>query len=67
MASLSLKTRLLSESWSNRNRELKFEQQKEEEISKVNAEHMRQKQVLLTEFKQAQEILKAKIYETEQS
>lgn len=41
-------------------------QKKEEEINRLNGEHMRQKQTLVNEFKQAQELLKQKIIETDE-
>jgi hypothetical protein len=41
-------------------------QKKEEEINKLNMEHRSQKQQLINEFKEAQEILKEKIVETEE-
>lgn len=50
-----------------KNKEAIMQQKKEEEMNRLNAEHMKQKQVLVNEFKQAQEILKEKILETEQS
>jgi hypothetical protein len=41
-------------------------EKKEEEINRMNQENMKQKQLLVNEFKQAQELLKLKIIETEQ-
>jgi hypothetical protein len=41
-------------------------QKKEEEIQRINNENLKQKQILVNEFKQAQEILKERIIETEQ-
>ena len=43
-----------------------MQQRKEEEINKLNLEHRSQKQQLINEFKEAQEILKEKIVETEE-
>jgi hypothetical protein len=40
-------------------------QKKEEDISRLNAENLKQKQALVSEFRQAQELLKEKIIETE--
>lgn len=51
----------------NRNREILLQQKKEEEMNRLGAEYMRQKQVLVNEFKQAQEVLKAKIIDLEQA
>ena len=42
-------------------------QKKEEQISRLNTEHRAQKQQLISEFKEAQEILKEKIIETEEA
>ena len=42
-------------------------QKKEEEFSRLNTEHRIQKQQLISEFKEAQEILKEKILETEEA
>lgn len=39
----------------------------EDEINQLNLENSKQKQMLVQEFKHAQEILKEKIYETEES
>jgi len=36
-----------------------------EEMARLNAEHMKQKQILVNDFKQAQEILKTKLIQTE--
>lgn len=44
-----------------------MQQRKEEEINRLNTEHMKQKQLLVNEFKEAHEILKSKIIQTEQS
>ena len=50
-----------------RNREKSMLQKKEEEFSRLNTEHRAQKQQLISEFKEAQEILKEKIIETEEA
>ena len=39
--------------------------QREAEFNDLNAEHLRQKHLLVNEFKQAQEIFKKRIYELE--
>ena len=39
--------------------------QREAEFNDLNGEHLRQKQLLVNEFKQAQEIFKKRIYELE--
>ena len=44
-----------------------MQQKKEEEFNRINAEHRVQKQQLINEFKEAQEILKEKIIETEEA
>ena len=44
-----------------------LQQRIEEEISQINLENSQQKQMLVNEFKHAQEILKEKIYDTEES
>jgi hypothetical protein len=41
-------------------------QKKEEELQRMNNENLKQKQILVNEFKQAQELLKERIIETEQ-
>ena len=41
-------------------------QKKDEELQRINAENMKQKQMLVNEFKQAQELLKEKIIRSEQ-
>jgi hypothetical protein len=42
-----------------------LQQKKDEELNRVNSEHMKQKQLLVNEFKEAHEILKNKISDTE--
>lgn len=42
-----------------------MQQKKDEELNRVNSEHMKQKQLLVNEFKEAHEILKNKISDTE--
>lgn len=49
-----------------RNREVVLQQKRDEEIARLNAESHKQKQMLLVEFKQAQDLLKQKIVETEE-
>ena len=44
-----------------------MQQRKEEEMDRLNNEHMKQKQILVNEFKEAHEILKNKILDTEQA
>jgi hypothetical protein len=44
-----------------------IQQRKEEEMNRLNNDHMRQKQILVNEFKEAHEILKNKILDTEQA
>ena len=51
----------------NRNKERMMQQHLKEEISSINVENMRQKQLLVNEFVQAQELLKEKISETEKA
>lgn len=41
-------------------------QKKDEEVHRINVENMKQKQMLVNEFKQAQQLLKEKIAESEQ-
>ena len=41
-------------------------QKKEEELARINTENLKQRQQLVIEFKQAQELLKEKIIDTEQ-
>lgn len=50
-----------------RNKETILQQRVEDEINQLNLENSKQKQLLVQEFKHAQEILKEKIYETEES
>jgi hypothetical protein len=42
-----------------------LKRQREAEFNDLNGEHLRQKQLLVNEFKQAQEIFKKRIYELE--
>ena len=42
-----------------------MKRQRETEFNDLNGEHLRQKQLLVNEFKQAQEIFKKRIYELE--
>ncbi len=42
-----------------------MKRQREAEFNDLNGEHLRQKQLLVNEFKQAQEIFKKRIYELE--
>lgn len=48
-----------------RNKEILIQQKREEEMNRLNAENHRQKQMLVNEFKQAQDLLKQKIIDTE--
>lgn len=48
-----------------RNKEAIYQQKKEEEIVRISAESHKQKQILINEFRQAQELLKQKIIENE--
>jgi CHASE3 domain sensor protein len=41
-------------------------QKKDEEIQRINADNLKQKQVLVNEFKQVQDMMKDKIIQTEQ-
>lgn len=50
-----------------KNKEMIIQQRKEEEMNRLNNDHMRQKQILVNEFKEAHEILKNKILDTEQA
>lgn len=49
-----------------KHKESLINKKKEEEINRLNSEHMKQKQMLVNEFKQAQELLKQKIIETDE-
>lgn len=48
-----------------KNIEANLKRQREAEFNDLNGEHLRQKQLLVNEFKQAQEIFKKRIYELE--
>lgn len=48
-----------------RNKEAVMQQKWEEELTRLNGENQRQKQLLVGEFKQAQDLLKQKIVESE--
>lgn len=48
-----------------RNKEIIMERVRVEQYNDLNAEHIRQKQVLVNEFKQAQELFKKRISDLE--
>jgi hypothetical protein len=48
-----------------RNKEITMERLRQEQYNDLNAEHIRQKQILVNEFKQAQEIFKKRIADLE--
>jgi hypothetical protein len=45
--------------------ESQYKRQRDDEFNDLNGEHIRQKQLLVNEFKQAQEIFKKRIFELE--
>lgn len=63
--SFYMKQTIYSFSFSFRNKEASFLRSKEDEFNSLNAEHIKQKQILVHEFKQAQEIFKQRISELE--